>query len=436
MNIDTSELLTSGECFFCNPEVWRTIFGTNHVLLLAGAGPICPGYVILAPREHVHTVSALEPRILGELLAMFELVKRAFTSLYRPGWTAYEHGRVGACAVLESKGDLSTFCHHAHRVAIPCSTRLKTTIRTRFGRARQLRSERDITKAPSEYVFYETGIGDMVERLVFEGPMQLPSQFMRRLLTDHLGTGRPWNWAADLRIDEMIETTSLMRSEFVGLANGRDDELPRSRLRLREHVSLDGLAYAGKTAIAHALAARAECRVIDTGLIFRHMATQQIEGGTAEKVDMARIRAAMVAVEGEAYLKQEKVAAAAAHLAADPRHRKKQFQIIGTLLAEIGDPCILVGRDSWRWIAGEGVRIRVEADFETRLRRRLLAIAGTDSWSGAGEISQTMRNRDAGEEKRLPPPTLPGLITITNSRRPFVAVINETMTQVLARWSS
>ena len=42
-------------CFFCAPEPWRVIAEGEAVRLIAGAGPICPGYAILAPKQHVHS---------------------------------------------------------------------------------------------------------------------------------------------------------------------------------------------------------------------------------------------------------------------------------------------------------------------------------------------------------------------------------------------
>src|SRR4051812_8347482 len=99
-------------CFLCQPEEWRVIFEGKSVRLIAGLAPLTPGYILLAPKEHVNTVADLDDGTLCEFLAVAELTTGILQQHYGPGYTAYEHGKIGACRTLELRKDFSSFCHH------------------------------------------------------------------------------------------------------------------------------------------------------------------------------------------------------------------------------------------------------------------------------------------------------------------------------------
>src|SRR5436309_13059360 len=103
-------------CFLCEPEPWRVVFRGNRVRALAGFGPLVPGYIIVAPIAHVPTVAELNDVSFAEFVTVFDILVDSLHRQFGPGYTAYEHGRIGSCLVAEMRGDVSTFCYHAHRV--------------------------------------------------------------------------------------------------------------------------------------------------------------------------------------------------------------------------------------------------------------------------------------------------------------------------------
>ena len=418
-------------CFFCKPEPWRTIFTGQHTQIVAGAGPLCPGYCILAPRSHIHTVADLDEQCFWEFIAVFELLKLSLTSQYRPGFTAYEHGRIGACRTLEVSNDFSTFCHHAHRVVLPVHTDCVAQIEPWFESVFPLESPASIRRlADEEYVYYEVGFGSTsIQRLGFTGHKGIPSQFMRRILTTALNSGRDWSWATDPNYEEMIDTVARLRGEFVGISaiEGEvgDSNVPR---RLRCNVSLDGFAYVGKTTIAESLRRHFKCPVIDTGVIFRHMAFAKLQGmPDPTHEDLKRY---ILEPPADLPLRTTAVTAEASSMASDPARRKVFSDLITQVIADL-TPCIVVGRDTWRFLSGDERRLLIEADFETRFRRRFLWEALNEHrLPDTKELRDRIRSTDEKDRSKLPPNDTRGLIRVGNGQRLYSATLLQIMNEI------
>jgi cytidylate kinase len=415
-------------CFFCDPERWRTIFTGRWTQVLAGAGPLIPGYTLLAPLTHTNTVAELPGLEAAEFLAVFEVLLRALRNQYRPGYTAYEHGRTGSCAILEAKEDLSTYCHHAHRVVLPRPTDTLPRIRSRFRDATSLEQGNSLLRhAGTPYVFYESGTPSAgTVRVALSGADDLPSQFMRRILTEELRTGRDWNWIRELHLEEMIETTALLRGEFVGLYPDDDHVLPVSPTLGKDTVvTLDGLSSVGKTTLATELGRQLQRQVIDSGVVFRIMAASVIDGRRIGGVDW--LVEQVLSSSGAERLRGREVSSKASELALDPSTREIYEQSLRKLAGMLG-PCIITGRDTWRVLEHSGIHCLVEADFETRLRRRLLELARVD-----GEVvniemlAQAVELDDHRDLPKLPPVDYPNIIRLENGRRRLVASVRETV---------
>lgn len=203
-------------CFLCEPERWRTILERKHVRLIAGLGPLCPGYVILAPRQHIHTSAELPEDILTEFIDTAQLAVGALVRHYGEGYTAYEHAKIGACHTLEMQKDFTTFCHHCHRVFIPRLTHGFSKLAEWLPDYIALPQPDAVRELRGRaYVFYETGDGhSMPVRRAYVAEDGLPSQFMRRILSQQINLGRDWNWNAEPRYEEMIVTAKHLREEF------------------------------------------------------------------------------------------------------------------------------------------------------------------------------------------------------------------------------
>jgi hypothetical protein len=270
-------------CFLCDPEPWRVVFSGRTVRVIAALGPLCEGYVIVSPKDHTHTSAQLVGECLWEFLCTASLVQTALRLQYRPGYTAYEHGKTGACRVLEEQDDFSTFCHHCHRVFVPRPSDCLERLRANFGNMHVLSKPEEITAlADVPYVYYETSFGDSaVTRVAFTDGGSLPSQFMRRILVDELKLERHYDWSIDPNYAGISATVAALRSEFVGLDDLSDYSCPEPNLVLRQNISLDGFSRVGKTTIAKLIGSLSHRPVVDSGLIFRALALADFRGERA-----------------------------------------------------------------------------------------------------------------------------------------------------------
>jgi len=107
----------------------------------------------------------------------------------------------------------------------------------------------------------------------------------------------------------------------------------------------------------------------------------------------------------------------AASLAADPEARNGFSDSVRGVVASL-EHCVLVGRDTWRFVDENSVRVRIEASDETRARRHVLALAkDQQKLVGFHEALERLRASDHAETERLPPLSLPGLVVLLNDRR-------------------
>jgi cytidylate kinase len=403
-------------CFFCDPETWRVAYQGANAQLLAGAGPLCPGYVIVASRRHAHSVAQLSRSDFAEFLSLFHATVAALEMAYGPGYLAYEHGRLGACRMLETANDYSTFCHHAHRVVIPGSTNAIAAIAEHFSKVERLTSAAQLLRyAGQDYVFYEAG-GPPArpERYVLTLPRSVQSQFMRRILTQTLRTGREWNWADNIRESEMAETTARVRRAMEEVS-ARVISQPE---RLHSSLAIDGLSHVGKTSLARELAAIYRRPVLDTGYFFRGVAFARLCGNqqpTAEEV-------MPLMLSPDERLRSAEITRLAHEIAREPDVRAMYSDCIRQYIVDLR-PCIVVGRDAWRHIHPDEPKLLIEADFETRIHRRSLELLARGEPGTRDDAQRDVVHADYSDAPRLPPPDQPGLARVWNDDAPLYSTV-------------
>jgi len=420
-------------CFFCDPEPWRTLFRGKHVLLLAGAGPLCPGYIMLAPLKHVATVAELDEPSFWEFLALFEVSKELLLRRYGDGYTAYEHGRVGSCRIEDARPDTVSFCHHAHRIVIPRLTACRLRLEASFDKVRALSSPQELRElAGTPYVYYETG-GQRrsTERWTFLGERGIPSQFMRRILTEELKLGRNWNWAADLNHEEMVDTACRLHNDLVAMASSGPAQNTDGGLLMPGNLSIDGLTEVGKTTLAMALGGHFGRQVIDTGLIFRALAHANVHG--LERPSTGSLLSIVKGDYDPLDLRNPTVSAKASELAADMKERQAFNALVADVITTL-QPCIVIGRDAWRFMHPGDASMVVEANVETRVRRRLFwRVSNEHHIVDPNEIRMALRHSDAADSPRLPPLTDGRILRMTNDHHTVDDLLRDALS-LLSPW--
>ena len=406
---------TQVDCFLCEPEGWRVIHSGRKIQIVAGLGPLVEGYVLLAPMEHIPTTVEMPADVFAEFSAAEDLLRTALKNQYGPGYTAYEHGRLGSCRVAEHAGAVNTFCFHAHRVYIPGRVTLPS-IDTVFEKSQLVRSAEEFRRwSHGPYVYYE--VGPPTEGRLLGGATTVPSQFMRRSITAARGR-TDWDWSADLKLPDVIQAVRALRGEFVGLDYvemnfGRRAHLTRS-------VFIDGYAGAGKSSLAIAVGQLTGAPVFNTGLVFRLLAHAEAAGYGVSIEALAN----GVMVGDRVDLRSPAISRRASEMASLPEHRGTHDKVAEQLLARFS-PAIITGRDSWRHADASSHCLRIDASFETRAFRLFLEQSRHGKVSSLEQIRSGLLERDSSDASRLPERNRAQFIS--NDRRPFKIVLREVL---------
>lgn len=415
-------------CFLCRPEKWRILYSGNAVQVVAGLGPLVNGYILVSPKEHVHTLAEASSALVREMHSVFEVTRDALRVQYGPGYTAYEHAKVGSCRIVEEKQEIDHFCFHSHRVFIPVVTTLQADISRFFESSVSISAPEQMRElSGKEYVYYETENSHSARTAhAYLGPKDVPSQFLRRLISRQLSLDIGYSWAAAPRLEQMIETVATLRGELAGLSS-ITAPANSSRLSLPGYVSIDGPSGTGKSTVAMHLSSRYGCRVVDSGLAFRRFAAGRaglLPAATVDHfADLFNLGERVPLPRGN------EIHQALTECVADPTLRATVKSILRMTIDRIG-PCIVIGRDAWSTVPDSAKRIVLSADIRTRMRRSVLRVGVMDHGKiGPVENVESFLRAEESHAIRLEPTEgTPGVIRVENGKRPF----HSTMLDVLA----
>jgi len=184
----------------------RVLFRSHSFVIAPSLGQIVEGYLLIMPHEHWTTIADLPDTLVHELRALCKIVRTELKSEYGSSMIFYEHGArsedVGGCGI-----------YHAHLHAVPWPTTLDQieSLKSRFP-YREIGSVSEIRKSAermSTYLFYESPQG---RAYVFDTG-SLPSQYMRKLLAEALGTAE-WDWRSSGREERVLNTLKRLSHRF------------------------------------------------------------------------------------------------------------------------------------------------------------------------------------------------------------------------------
>jgi thiamine-monophosphate kinase len=209
-------------CLFCEPEAHgqaeQVLLRSDNFFLFAGLGPLIEGYIIIAPhrcddpRFPYASFSEIPQPLLDEAIFLRGLVSEFYRDVYHQESSMhFEHGRAGVCfpRKLDTK-----HCHHAHLCCYPCSLplwddmvgfqvsdveglpELGRTVGNRpylYVQSSFINHEAPYAAAAREYQVGKVAI--------VEEELQVPRQYLRRLLAARLGIESVWDWALVPQMD-------------------------------------------------------------------------------------------------------------------------------------------------------------------------------------------------------------------------------------------
>lgn len=163
------------DCRFCTlPEPWRIILQMTNFFVLAGLGPIGPGYCIIITREHISCYGALTQKYFTEFYEVLHAVQESQIHVFG-GSSLFEHGRNGGCLPQSHGEDL---CFHAHMHLLAATVDLTPAVSSDYDTIRiddlsDLAAKTKSGTAP--YLLMQSA--DNL-RLVVD-PSNLPSRYLR-----------------------------------------------------------------------------------------------------------------------------------------------------------------------------------------------------------------------------------------------------------------
>lgn len=202
-------------CLFCripeisdpsNPED-EVIDESENFYAKAALGHFVFGYTLIIPKKHFFGFAYLPEHLVPELEAFRDNVLDKLHSICRPPISIMEHGAMNRC----HRG--GACIDHAHLHLMPLAADLYPILSERFSfveleSINELRRFRD---AQISYLYYQR---EGLRSYAVELTQDVPSQLLRRLACQALGTPELWDW----RHRPLRELLQRFTSEYKRLA--------------------------------------------------------------------------------------------------------------------------------------------------------------------------------------------------------------------------
>jgi hypothetical protein len=182
-------------CFFCDPDMDRVLYTSEHFYVLLSLGPIVEGSAILVAKEHVRSMFDLSKELRDAYAIEKRRLKNLIQDVYGPSIVT-EHGRVLACTV-ENEEAHDLLCYHAHQLFFPVNINLSQL--SNDGPFEKIgfsgRSLFDVSSSQlqddEEYLLFENSAGQVFMHKV-RG--KCPRQYMRYLVARSQGRPELASW--------------------------------------------------------------------------------------------------------------------------------------------------------------------------------------------------------------------------------------------------
>jgi diadenosine tetraphosphate (Ap4A) HIT family hydrolase len=166
----------------------RVVYETESAVLIPGLGACAAGYMMLVSKEHIGSMAGLPfdklERMERELAEIISFLKGHASS-----WLVFEHGVTRA----DASGGATIDHLHLHLIPLEFDllSRAAKTLNQTPVEVSSLRGLRDAAMANrANYVFIRDANGS--SHAIFTN--DCPSQFLRRIIADHVDKGHAWNW--------------------------------------------------------------------------------------------------------------------------------------------------------------------------------------------------------------------------------------------------
>ncbi len=184
----------------------RILYETDNFYIFPGLGQLVEGYLLITTKQHYIGIGSIPTEFFTELDNLLKKTRSILNTHYSVP-LFFEHGP----ATSSNKGGCCI--EHAHIHAMPVQVDLLTYLSEQF-KPRKMHSFLELNKLYKKsmpYFFLET---NSMERYVFEVSKSVPSQYMRKVIAEHIGKREQWDWAVYANIKELNDTIKKLRGKF------------------------------------------------------------------------------------------------------------------------------------------------------------------------------------------------------------------------------
>lgn len=182
----------------------RVLYSGSRFSVMPSLGQLVPGHLLIVPPQHITSMADLEPLAIEELEDLCARIRTILQNCYGD-CIVFEHGvrkpGAGGCGI-----------DHAHMHAVPVNGRRILSVLLQAFRGHKVDRVTDANRVlspESSYLYFDGNDG---LRYIFDAPY-IPSQYMRRVVSDSLGN-ETWDWHTAGFEPDLIATVHRLSAEF------------------------------------------------------------------------------------------------------------------------------------------------------------------------------------------------------------------------------
>jgi ATP adenylyltransferase len=183
----------------------RVVYEDEHFVVMPPLGEFMEGGLLLLTREHILSLAHLPPAKFGHLERLLKAIERALVKCWGVAPLVFEHGPApdwskGVCCV-----------DHAHLNIFPTRVQVHPRLAGRIHFPLSSLSEMaKLGRAEFGYLFIQENDGT---RRAYDG-REVPTQLVRRIITEQLGLPERWHWRDYVGRDELLATYNALKDQI------------------------------------------------------------------------------------------------------------------------------------------------------------------------------------------------------------------------------
>jgi ATP adenylyltransferase len=183
----------------------RIVYEDEHFVVMPPLGEFIEGGLLLLSREHILSLAHLTPAQFDHLERLLAAIQQALIRRWGGAPLVFEHGPApdwskGVCCV-----------DHAHMNIFPATAQVHPHLAERMNLVvGPLSNLAKLRRAEFGYLFVQANNG---ARRAYDGK-DVPTQLVRRIVTDQIGMPDRWHWRDYLGQEELLATYNALKGQI------------------------------------------------------------------------------------------------------------------------------------------------------------------------------------------------------------------------------